>query len=307
MLRAGNVINDEAATDIFFPLNAIISLAVIASVLYYAIRYAGNPTINPKAKKIIQKTRKVILFFTLTRIVRGIVNMLRAHNSLGIRVEDSTESLGKALLYACVLGLMIFFTETWPIQVALEDDFISLFSKTKKKDKKPRDSISSINEAMMDAPIEQSKDDTKSDMRASKPKRKSLLQYTEENTSLADIMGRIKENLINIKNISQQTLFSNKEKNLGIIYKSELELKGTKQQVAVRLIEFSKIPKYLLENLYLEMAYYKENKFPLLVPILGLAYEPSKLYILTLWYKTSLHQYVYAEPRTLQENINAIK
>jgi len=307
MLRAGDVINDEAATNTFFSLNVIISLSVIVSVLYYAIRYAGNPTINPKAKKIIQKTRKVILFLTITRIARAILNLLRTYDTLNIKVEDSTKSIGRALLYVCMLGLIIFFTETWPIQVALEDDFISLFSKSKKKSLKSNNPISSINDTVVEVPIEESKERIKSGTITFKGKRKSLLQYTEENTSLADIMTCIKEHLINTKSISQQRLFYNKEKNLGMIYKSEIELKEKKEQVAVRLIEFNKIPKYLLENLYLEMAYYKENKFPLLVPIVGLACEPPKLYILTPWYKTSLHQFIYAKSRTLQENLNTIK
>lgn len=69
MLRAGNVILDKAATDSFSGFNIAISLTVIAIVLCYAIRYAGNPTLNSKTRKIIQGTRKVIIFYTLTRLV----------------------------------------------------------------------------------------------------------------------------------------------------------------------------------------------------------------------------------------------
>lgn len=75
MLRTGNVLNDHIATDIFSSSNILISLIILGIVLIYAIRYAGDPTLNPKAKKLIQRTRKVILFFAITRIVKVCINI----------------------------------------------------------------------------------------------------------------------------------------------------------------------------------------------------------------------------------------
>eukprot|EP00826_Nyctotherus_ovalis_P053448 TRINITY_DN6953_c0_g1_i11.p1 TRINITY_DN6953_c0_g1~~TRINITY_DN6953_c0_g1_i11.p1 ORF type:complete len:207 (-),score=60.12 TRINITY_DN6953_c0_g1_i11:543-1163(-) len=206
------------------------------------------------------------------------------------------------------MGLIQFFTEIWPIQVSLENNFMSLFCK-KKRSLKATESITSISDTLID-PSESGNNEVEEVKTATpmhRQRRKTLTQYTKENVSLSDILTRVKENLVNSKDISQQMLFSNKDKNLGMIYKSEIELRGVKQQVAVRLIEFTKTPKYLLESLYLEMAYYKENRFAGLVPIEGLSCEPPKLYILTPWLKNSLHQFIYAKERTLPENLKIIK
>lgn len=183
--------------------------------------------------------------------------------------------------------------------MALENDFISLFCKTKVNES------NLSNETLLDVPAKENDPIEETKEEKLPTKRKTLKQYTEENTSLTEIMGRIKEDLINSKDITQQTLVSNKEKNLGIVYKSEL--KGSNKQFAARLMEFNKIPKYLLENLYLELAYYKENKFVGLAPIVGLVCEPTKLYVLTPWYQNSLHQFTYSKERTSQENLRIIK
>ena len=120
-------------------------------------------------------------------------------------------------------------------------------------------------------------------------------------------MSRIKDEIISSKDIIEEVLYLNKEHKLGRIYNAEIILKKRKRKVAVRTIEFKKVPSYLLENVYLEMGFYKEEAYSTLVPVIALSCEPPKIHIVTLWYQTSLHQYIYKEEHTSKENIEMIK
>lgn len=70
LLRVGNTIQDTTAASLFCGLNVAISIAVLCLVLFYAVVYAGNPPTSEKYQLIISETRKLLILFTITRMVR---------------------------------------------------------------------------------------------------------------------------------------------------------------------------------------------------------------------------------------------
>lgn len=70
MLFTGRVIEENVVADIFCCFSVIVSVFVLCSIFFYAMKYAGNPTASEKYKKIISKARQFIILFTVTRIVR---------------------------------------------------------------------------------------------------------------------------------------------------------------------------------------------------------------------------------------------
>ncbi|MDR3549557.1 MAG: hypothetical protein P4M11_15035 [Candidatus Pacebacteria bacterium] len=69
LLRAGDVLSDIVASTFFFAANTTTCTLILLLTLYYAIRYAGNPVSSCQYKRIINKTRSLLMILAFTRIV----------------------------------------------------------------------------------------------------------------------------------------------------------------------------------------------------------------------------------------------
>lgn len=285
--------------------------------------------------------------------------MLRTHDALGIVTMDTRKDIGKALATVCLNAIMIFVTETLPMQFSLDDGFISLFIRTADDERQAGDVTAensrALNESFLGGPgknrsftvnipaekKEQPEEDEKvrsgsssvggrqkahsqdlagipngsetannNDISTtySRTKRQSLKEYMAMNMSLEAIRKRIKGQIVTSEQIKLQNTLSTAEHKLGKVYDAELEQNAMPpKKAAVRVIEFAKIPSYLLENLYLEFCYRKETEYEVLTPLVGISCEPPKLYIVMPKYKMSLNQYIYEKEHKVEELIKVIK
>ena len=106
-----------------------------------------------------------------------------------------------------------------PIQMSLENGFIELFCKTKKTD--PKDglniSITSSSSNTIDNEVNkvvQEDEKIESSIVEETKKKKNRLtikQYKEKNSSINDIMNKIKDEIINSKDIIKEVLYIKKE------------------------------------------------------------------------------------------------
>ncbi len=135
-------------------------------------------------------------------------------------------------------------------------------------------------------------------------KRPSLKEYLTVNVSIdairyvtliTHISKRIKGQIVSSENLNLISLLTPAEPHrLGKLFDAELQQPGVpSKKIVARVIEFPKVPSYLLEDLYLEYCYRNEMGYEVLVPLTGIACEPPKLFILMPRYKQSLHQFVY--------------
>ena len=69
VLYAGDLMNMDSAADTFFSMDTLICLIIILIVVIYAFKYAGNPPANFRYKKIIIRTRVLLVVYVVARIV----------------------------------------------------------------------------------------------------------------------------------------------------------------------------------------------------------------------------------------------
>lgn len=240
--------------------------------------------------------------------MHGIFVVLLVHNFLGTDTDNFKENLGKAVIHVCIIGLMVFFTDALPIQHSLDDSFVSLFTKDieaeESKSSFPEPAGSENKNEAAPLNIEETKTTTEI---VEKRKRFSLKEYTEKNLSLNDMIAKIKDKIVKPEDIKLNEIISSQPNSLGKIYKAQAKLNNTEQTVAVRLIEFPKLPSYLLEGVYLEMAYYKENQCDCLVPLLGFSCNSPKLFFIMPQYEYTLNQLIYHVKLSPQEKLKAIR
>lgn len=192
------------------------------------------------------------------------------------------------------------------MKITLNKDFIVLFCRPKEvlSDKK-----ASFNEEII-LNVSEVKPDTSSkivlDTSSQRRQSQSFRDYASKNISIGAVKKIIKDEIMSSKDIELKTLITKTQNKLGLIYKAKAKLNNEEMDVAARIIKFAKIPSYLIEGLYLEMAYYKENVHPSLVLILGVACEPPTLYLLSAWKGLSLHHFIYSEGTSDKERLKMI-
>ena len=255
--------------------------------------------------------------------------MLRTFDALGIQTDKSLEEPGKALCSICQTALIMLVTETIPIQVSLDDAFIRLFTsemstdglsqldEVKSQTSEVRPSTNAYSANMLEpkttdefkaAAGPKADSDSLASLAVPIAKRRvAFKEYAAANMSIEAISKQIKGQIVSSNDIKLRDAFSAGANKMGKMHDGEVELQGEKKEVAIRVIEFNKIPRYLLENLYLEICYRKENQYEVLIPLLGLACEPPKLYLITPKYKLSLHQCIYQKDLPPKEKLQIIQ
>jgi hypothetical protein len=220
-------------------------------------------------------------------------------NELIIKDVTSKEAPGEALIQVCLYSFIVFLIETLPIKAALNKDFIKLFCKPKEplKETNNKEIIVNVSDASSGVRIE---------TQVAETARLSFTEYASRNVSISTITKLIKSDLLSSSDVKLKALYSSNKKKLGAIYKAEATPSKGDVQLAARTFTLNKIPSYLVESIYLEMAYNKENRYKSLVPILGLVCEPPTLTFLTPWYKLSLNQFIYQNEITDKEKLKAI-
>ncbi len=134
-------------------------------------------------------------------------------------------------------------------------------------------------------------------------RRKPFKDYVA--TKSIDTIRKLSDKQIfNPEQLTLQAPISSLPHKLGKIYNAICP--GT-QNTVVRLIEFPKMPSYLIENVYLELCYRNENAFSELVPVLGVACAPQKLYMVMPKQELSLHQYIYEKMGDDKDRLRVIK
>lgn len=133
----------------FLIMDIALSILVLSFMIVHSVIFSGSPTKTNRYKKIISKLRFLLYFWIAARIVKyfiiininkvhGIMDLLMVHDVFHIRTSSPTTELAKALLSLCVSAAIIFCTETLPIQLFLDDEFLSLFVE---QPKSPRTSL----------------------------------------------------------------------------------------------------------------------------------------------------------------------
>lgn len=69
VLNVAGVIKKEGTVNTLCVFDCVISLAILAIVVVYAIKYAGVPTTNERYAKIITSSRKLLIHFAVMRLV----------------------------------------------------------------------------------------------------------------------------------------------------------------------------------------------------------------------------------------------
>ena len=69
ILHTNEVIGNIVTANIFCGFDLFISLISFCFILFYALKYAGNPPVNEKYKKILSNTKVLILLYSSVRIV----------------------------------------------------------------------------------------------------------------------------------------------------------------------------------------------------------------------------------------------
>lgn len=260
--------------------------------------------------------------------------MLRVFDIFNLYTKDF--DLVKSPLCICFEVVIIFTTETLPIQICLDDSYVSLFSNQEEDEENESSnrieeaksemqrsirSVSSGTQSVPEAKISLEEEKTFPTSHGTESvhdmskvvvetgkKRIAFKEYAATNMSVDAIRKRIKGRIIASQQFKLQAAFSSASHKLGKIFDADLDLGGGNvKKVAIRIIEFSKLPSYLIEDLYLECCYRVENTFEALVPLLGISCEPPKLYLLMPKYALSLHQYIYEKSATNQERAKIIR
>ncbi|MDR3549558.1 MAG: hypothetical protein P4M11_15040 [Candidatus Pacebacteria bacterium] len=256
--------------------------------------------------------------------------------------SDTKKELSKALATIAMNTVIAFATEALPLQIALSDDFINLFSRSPADVDQDADLAAErqktpINESAISAaerknsvtiisiPNEETKGQkengtpsgTQNAGQSSTPtvgqsprkKRLLLKEYVRLNLSLDAIRKRIRGQVATLDQITLKQAFSPAiPEKLGRIFEAELAQPGVPTRtVAVRLVNLEKIPSYLLEGLYLELCYRLETAYDVMVPIMGIACESQKLYFIMPKYALSLSQYIYEKEVQESERRKIIK
>lgn len=236
------------------------------------------------------------------------INLLRANDIFGNEIT-SKDSPGKALVEICLITIMTFITEVLPIKVAINKDFMLLFCKTKEVSIKSETVNNSKHEVILnisEANTDVSYHSGNNSLCVPEKPHLSFKEYLAKSISIDKIFGQIKDNIIPSADIKMNKKISNNKNSLGKIYNAEVDINEVKTQVSARVVTLEKIPSYLIESIYLEMAYYKENYFNSLTPILGLSCEPPTLFILSPWYELSLRKFIYGDETTCTEKLRTI-
>lgn len=232
------------------------------------------------------------------------MNVLRVSKLFGENTT-SKEELGKALLQICILSLVAFVTEALPIKSALNKDFISLFCKPKQQAQISPHKEAAINISSVSTSVDSR---ATADSLTAEPSRMSFKEYAARKMSVGEVTKLIKNELLSSKDVQLKTLFSSGGKKLGAIYKAEAKLGKTNMQLAARTITFNKLPTYLLETIYLELAYTKENTnhaHTSVTPTVGLVCERGTLTFLAPWHKESLSQFIHGRVTSAAEKLGA--
>ena len=222
-------------------------------------------------------------------------------NEILIKDVISKEGPGEALIQICLYSLIAFLTEALPIKAALNKNFIQLFCKSRESLKKTKNKevIVNVSDLATDSSF-----GVRAETQVIEPVRLSFKEYASKHVSVSTITKLIKSDLLCSSDVKLKTLYSCSKKKLGAIYKAKLDKED--KQLAARTFTLNKIPSYLVESIYLEMAYNKENNYKSLVPIVGLVCEAPTLIFLTPWYNLSLNQFIYQKETTDEEKLKAI-
>jgi len=280
------------------------------------------------------------LYFLHTSLYKGngVLDIIIASNIERFDELEKSSEFGEKILSVCVIPVIILITETLPIQFSLDDGFVSLFVKTSETNSQVVEEIkvnsgepmssskaeekvpSNISEVKTNATIIEPSNNEKlvpaapsryvSSFVNAMPSRKrmSYKEYSGKNTSVESVKNRAKGLLINSKDIVLGDMISGNMNKLGKIFDAKIRIQKVEKQVAVRVIEMSKITIYQTEPLYQEVGY--RNEYPYedtISPLLGFACEPPKIFIVMPKYKTSLNQLIYDKNLTSKRQHNLMK
>ncbi len=247
--------------------------------------------------------------------------MLCAADAFGINTDQSEHEVHKALLTVCLQGALVFVSESLPIQYVLDDGYIHLFcvpeavsrptgqaqtllEAGKADERLPERTTGALAEETKQDQVETGVRENNS-RPAPRKLQKPRLPFKDyaATKSIETIKRSIGERVVDVGEIKLQGPISTLPRKLGTMHTATYRDMG---QLAVRIIEFAKLPSYVLEDVYLELCYRAEHSFEDLVPITGVACESPKLYLLMPKQELSLHQYIYEKMGDANDRLHTI-
>jgi hypothetical protein len=249
------------------------------------------------------------------------MNMLLMYDVFGINIEESEKNYSTAFLRICVEALIVFITETLPIQLSLDDEFMNHFTTKSRRlegvsttiiqEVKKIDELQIIKDSQHANTVLKTHEEEKAKMDGESEikKRQTFKAYAAMKMSVEEIRTRLKSRLIDSAQFKLEEIIASSANNkLGKVYSaSPINNYALPPKMAIRVIEFAKMPSYIIEDLYLELCYRSENHFDVLVPLIALVCESPKLYIVMPKYQFSLHHLIYQSSMTPPEKLRLIK
>lgn len=256
LLIAGVIESDVIAREIGIA-NLVAPSCILGVMIYLQVRYSGIPTISNVWLKRMRKIFFVTLIWSLTRLLRGVLNLISeyATDEISSDISDNNQSI--ELLPTTFLVGVLILSEVVCVLIVLDYGFISIF-------------VFSAEEAEENSNL-------------------TSPLVREQNLSRQTMVAP--DPFIEPEEIEILEEFHSAKSKFGVICKARFQ--GA--LVAYRRINFSRISNYVLEEFNSQIETYKNLQSSQLVPIYSIVLKPPVLGFVTPYYSKSVFSLLHQE------------